>query len=135
VRREECAVAPVLAATYEKCLDRNGAALASEGEYVGVAQALRVHRLAALDVGQRSEAVAINCGELIILLVRGLSHGSREPGLHTCRLAGEELLRLTHHLAILIAADATHARCRTPLDLIEQTRPRPVGEKSVRTAS
>ena len=60
--REEGAVAPILPAADEEGLDRHGSRLAREREHVGVAKAFGVHGLAALDVGQCPQPVAIDGG-------------------------------------------------------------------------
>ena len=76
-------------------------ALAGEREHVGVAEPLGVHRLAALDVGQRAQAVAIDGGQLEILPLGRLGHLLAEPRLHAGRLAGEERLRVADQLGIV----------------------------------
>ena len=108
--------------------------LAGEREHVGVAEPFGVHRLAALDVGQRAQPVAIDGGELVILALGRLRHRLAQPSLHAGRLAGEELLRLIDQLAIDLLADAPDARRRAALDLVKQARPGAVLEKAVRTA-
>ena len=128
------AMAPVLAAADEKGLDAHGPGLASQSEDVGIAQPLGMHRLAALDVGQRPEAVAIDRRQLVIPRIRRRSHGRREARLHIGRLAGEERLGVGDQLGIFLAADAVDAGRRAALDLIEQARPRAVGEEAVGTA-
>ena len=67
MRREEGAMAPVLPAADEEGLDRHRPALAGQREHVGIAEPFGVHRLAALDVGQRAQPVAIDRGQLVIL--------------------------------------------------------------------
>jgi hypothetical protein len=74
VRREEGAVPPILPAADEEGLDAHGPALAGQREDVGVAEPLGMHRLAALDVGQRAQAVAVDGGKLEILLLGRLGH-------------------------------------------------------------
>src|SRR5438105_1476147 len=116
-------MAPILPAADEEGLDRYRPRLAGEREHVGVAKALGMYSLAALDVGQRAQPVAIDGGQFIILPARRVSHRPRLPRLHTGRLAGEELLRLGDQLGIILVADPAHARRRAALDLIEQTGP------------
>ncbi len=135
MRREECAVPPILSATNEEGLDRDRPCLAGEREYVGVAEPFGMHRLAALDVGQSPQAVAIDGGELIILSLGGLRHRLAQPPLHAGRLAREELLRFIHQLGIFQLSDAPDAWRRAALDLVKQARPRTVLEKAVGTAS
>jgi len=86
---------PILPAADEEGLDRHGPGLARQREQVGVAEPLRMDRLAALDVSQRPQPVAIDRGQLKILLVGRLGHQPRQPRLHAGRFAGEELLGLT----------------------------------------
>ena len=69
---------PILAAADEEGLDRHRSRLAGERENVGVAQPLRMNRLAALDVGQRAQPVAIDRGKLEILALGRLGHGPRQ---------------------------------------------------------
>ena len=121
---------PVLPSANEKGLDRHGPGLAREREHVGVAKPFGMDRLAALDVGQRPQPVAIDGGQLIILAVRGLGHLARQARLDAGRLAGEELLRLADQLAIVFAADAPDAGRRAALDLVEQAGPRLGSRKS-----
>src|SRR3954447_25925452 len=121
MRREEGAMAPILAAADEEGLNRHGPSLAGEREYVGVAKSLGMHRLAALDVGQSPQPVAIDGGKLVILSFGGLRHRLAQPPLHPGRFAREELLRLAHQLGIFLLANAPDARRRAALDLIEQT--------------
>ena len=67
-------MAPILPAADEEGLDRHRPGLAGQREHVGVAEPFGMHRLAALDVGQRAQPVAIDRGELVILPLRGLGH-------------------------------------------------------------
>ncbi len=67
-------MAPILPAANEEALDRHGARLAGEREHVGIAETFGMHGLDALDVGQRAKAVAIDSGQLIILLLGRLGH-------------------------------------------------------------
>src|SRR3982750_4382817 len=117
MRGEECAMPPVLAAADEESLDRHGPALARECEHIRISEALGMHGLAALDVSQRAQPVAIDRGQLIILPPCRFGHRMRQPRLYAGRLAGEELLRLGDELAIFLLADAADARRRAALDL------------------
>ena len=94
-----------------------------------------MHSLATLDVGQRAQPVAIDGRELVILSLGGFGHRARQPRLDADGLAGKELLGLADQLAIGIISNAADARGRAALDLIEQARPRSVGEKAVGAAS
>src|SRR5215210_1428508 len=133
--REESAVSPILSAADEKSLDRHRSTLAREREHVGIAEALGVHRLAALDVGERAQPVAVDGREFEVLPLGGVRHGARQPRLDAGRFAGEKLLRLPDELAIFLLADPAHARRRAALDLIKEAWPRSVLEIAVRTAS
>src|SRR5579884_60288 len=135
MRRKESAMPPVLPATNEEGLDRHGSSLAGEREHVGVAEPFGVHGLAALDVGQRAQPVAIDGGEFVILPLRRLRHLLRQARLDAGRLAGEELLRFPDQLAIFPLVDPTDARRRAALDLVEKAWPGAVRKKAVRTAS
>src|SRR2546423_883702 len=126
--REECPVSPILPTANEEGLDRHRSRLACEREHIGVAQTLGVNRLAALDIGQRPQPIAIDRGELEILAVCRLGHGPRQAALYPNRFAGEELLRFADELTIILDADPPDARRRAALDLVEQARPAPVGE-------
>ena len=110
-------------------------ALAGEREDVAVAKPFGMDRLAALDIGQRAQPVAIDRGELEILLLGRLGHLLAEPRLHAGRLAGEELLRVGDQLGISRLARSARRTAPSSADLVEQARPRAVGEKAVRTAS
>ena len=127
-------MAPILAAADEEGLDAHRPALAGEREDVGVAEPLGVDRLAALDVGQRAQPVAIDRGELEILRLGGLGHRLAEPRLHPGRLAGEEGLGVLDQLGIVRLVDPADARRRAAADLVEQAGPRAVGEKAVGAA-
>ncbi len=72
--REEGAMTPVLAAANEEALDRHGPALAGKREHVGIAETFGMHGLAALDVGQRAQAVAIDGGQFEVLPLRRFGH-------------------------------------------------------------
>src|SRR4051812_12160730 len=133
--REERAVPPILPAADEKGLDGHGPGLACEREYIGVAESFGMHGLASLDVGQRPQPVTIDGGELVVLALGGVCHRLAQPPLHPRRLAGEELLRLTHQRGIFLLRDPPDAWRRAALDLVKQARPRPVLEKTVGTAS
>jgi hypothetical protein len=94
-----------------------------------------MHSLAALDIGQRPQPVAIDGGQLIVLRLGGRRHLLAELGLHAGRFAGQERLRVGDQLGIIRLVDAPDARRRAAADLVEQARPRTVGEKAVGTAS
>ena len=79
---EEGAMAPILSAANEKGLDRDRARLASQRKHVRVSEAFRVHRLAALDVGQRPQPISIDGRQLVIVPLGGKSHLLAEAGLH-----------------------------------------------------
>src|SRR5690348_15861022 len=132
---EKSSMPPILPATDEEGLDRHRPSPAREREHVGVAEPFRMNGLAALDVGQRAQPVAIDRGQLEIALLSGLGHRSRQARQHSGRLAGEEFLRFPNQLTIFLATDPPDARRRAALDLVEQARTRSVGEKAVRTAS
>ena len=89
--------------------------------------------LAALDIGQRTQPVAINRRQLEILLLGRFGHLLAEPSLNAGRFAREEQLRVRDQLRIILLADPTHARRRTAADLVEQAGPGPVREKAVGT--
>ena len=74
VRREESAMPPILPAANEEGLDRHGPALAGEREDVGIAEPFGMDRLAALDVGQRAQPVAVDGGKLEVLPLRRFGH-------------------------------------------------------------
>ncbi len=93
-----------------------------------------MHRLAALDVSQRAQAVAVDGRKLVILLFRRFGHQLAEPRLDVGRLPGEEVLRIVDQLAICLSLDPPDARRRAATDLVQQARPRPVLEETVRTA-
>src|SRR5918993_1878384 len=135
VRGEEGAMAPVLPPTDEEALDRHGSGLAGEREHVGIAQTFSMHRLRSLNVSERAQAVAVDCGVLVILVLGGRGHLLRQSRLHAGRLAGQEVLRVLDQLIIVGFADPPHARRRAALDLVEQAGPRPVLEIAVRAAS
>ena len=126
---------PVLAAADEEALDAHGAGLAGEREDVGVAQPFGMDRLAALDVGQRAQPVAIDGGQLVILRLRRVGHRLAQPRLDAGRLAGQEGLRIGDQLGIVRRLDPADAGRRAALDLVEQAGPRTVGEKAVGAAS
>ena len=126
---------PILPAADEESLDRDRSALAGQREHVGIAETFGVDGLAALDVGQRAQTVAVNGGELEVAPLRRLGHLLAEPCLHPGRSAGEERLRVLDQLVIVLLADAAHAWRRAALDLVEQTRPRSILEIAVGTTS
>src|SRR3546814_7045554 len=63
---KEAAVAPVLPAANEEALDAHCAALARKRENIRVGGSFRVHRLRALDIGQRFQPVTIDGREFEI---------------------------------------------------------------------
>src|SRR5689334_4203205 len=132
---KERSMSPILPVADEEGLDRDRSGLASQGKHIGITEPLGMYRLASLDVGQRAQPVAIDGGELIILLLGGFGHRPRQPRLDSGRPAGEEFLRLPDQLAIILIADAADARSRAALDLVEQAGSRAVLEIAVRTAS
>ena len=103
--------------------------LAREREHVGIAEPFGMHRLAALDIGQRAQPVAIDGGKLVILLLRRIAICLRQPRLNPGRFAGEELLRLANQLGIIRLADAADAGRRAALDLVQQARPGRLAKK------
>ena len=100
MRREEGAMAPILPAADEEGLDRHRPGLAGQREDVGIAQPLGMHRLDALDVGQRAQAVAVDGGELVVLLLGRLrpSASTAAPGRRsTCRPGSSSHPRPARH--------------------------------------
>ena len=126
---------PILAAADEEGLDAHLPGLAGQREDVGVAEPLGMDRLAALDVGQRAQPVAVDRGQLEILRLGRLGHLLAELRLHPGRLAGEESLGVGDQLGIVGLVDPADARRRAAPDLVEQARPRAVGEEAVGAAA
>ena len=120
MRREEGAMSPVLPASDEEALDRDRTCFARQSEHVGIAKAFGMHGLAALDVGQRAQPVAIDGGKLVILPLGRLRHQLGEARLHVSRLAGEERLGVVDQLAIFVLGDPADAGRRAALDLEQQ---------------
>ena len=130
----EGAVAPVLPAADEERLHSHLPALAGKREDVGVAHALCVDRLAALDRGGGAQPVAQHRGAFEVEIGGGGGHLHLDLLLHRARLAAEELLRLGDQLGIAFLVDAPHARRAAALDLVEQARPVAPGEEAVGAA-
>ena len=128
-------MAPVLAAADEEGLDAHLPRLAGEREDVAVAQPLGVDGLRSLDVGERAQPVAVDGGELEILLLRRFGHRLAEPCLDARRLAREEQLRVLDEVGIIFLRDPVDARGRAAADLVEQAGPLAVGEEAVRAAA
>ena len=128
---KKAAVAPILPAADEEGLDAHLARLAGQSENIAVAQAFRMNRLAPLDIGQRAKSVAIDRGQLIVLLLGRLGHLLAKPGLNPGRLAGEELFRVLDQLGIILLADPPDAGGGAAPDLVEQAGPGAVGEEAV----
>src|SRR5258708_36909277 len=111
MNREEGTMAPILSATDEESLDRHGSGLARKREHIGVSKPFCMNRLAALDVGERAQPVAVHCCKLKILTFGRLSHRSRQACLDARRFTGEEFLGLGDPLTIILVADTPDARC------------------------
>ncbi len=126
---------PILPAADEEGLDAHRPALAGQREDVGVAEPLGMDGLAALDIGERAQAVAIDRGQLEIHRLRGVAHQRLQLLLDLGRLAAEEILRVADQLVIAGLVDPADAGGRAAADLVEQAGPRPVREKAVRAAS
>ena len=60
--RKEGTMSPVLPGANEESLDRHRSAFGREREDVGVAQAISVNRMAALDVGERAQPISVQRG-------------------------------------------------------------------------
>ncbi len=132
---KEAAVAPILPAPDEESLDAHLAAFAGQREDVAVPQPFRMNGLASLDIGQGAKAVAIDRRQFEIPFLGRLGHLLAQPRLNAGRLARQELLRILDQLGIILLADPIDAGRRAAPDLIEQARPRAVGEKAVGAAS
>jgi len=128
---EEAAMAPVLAAANEEGLDAHCATLLRQCENVGVAKAFSIDRLAALNEGQRLEAIADDGGLLEIHRIGRSLHRGAELLLHLGRLATQEILRVADQFGIALRVDAIDAGGRAALDLIEQAGARAIGEEAV----
>src|SRR3546814_10527545 len=82
---KEAAVAPVLPAANEEALDAHCAALARKRENIRVGGSFRVHRLRALDIGQRFQPVTIDGREFEIEIGRGRLHRFAQLSLNGAR--------------------------------------------------
>ena len=124
-------MAPILPATNEEGLDAHLPSVAGKREDVGVAEPLGMNRLAALNIGQRTQPIAVDRGEFKILRLGGVRHRFAEPRLNPGGFAGEKLLRILDQLGIGRLFDPPDAGGRATADLIKQTRPRTVSKKTV----
>src|SRR3546814_9795979 len=79
MQRKEAAMPPILAAADEEARDAQLPPLRGKREHIGIAQPLRVDRLAALDEGQRLQPVADHRRLLIIHRLGGARHRVAEP--------------------------------------------------------
>ena len=113
VGREEAAMAPILAAADEEGLDAHRPALAGEREQIGVAEPLGVDRLAALDVGERAQPVAIDRGQFEIHRLRRVGHRFDSLAWMLVDLPAEEILGVADQLGIagLARSGRRKARC------------------------
>src|SRR3546814_2819317 len=96
MRRKEAAMPPILPAADEEARDAQLPALRCEREHIGVAEAIGVDRLAALDEGQRLQPVTDHRRLLIIHRFGGARHRITQPFLHSGRAAFEKILRVAH---------------------------------------
>src|SRR5205085_8732707 len=133
--REEAAMPPILAAADEEGLDAHRPALAGERENIGIAEPLGMDHLAALDVGERAQAIAIDCGKLEVHRLRRLAHQTLQLLLDLGRPAAEEILGVLDQLVIAGLVDPAHAGRRATADLVEQTGPVAIGKEAVGAAS
>ena len=87
--------------------------------------------MAALNEGQRLEAIADDGGLLEIHRIGRSLHRGAELLLHLGRLATQEILRVADQFGIALRVDAIDAGGRAALDLIEQARPVTIVKKAV----
>ncbi len=78
-------------------------------------------RLAALNVGERAEAIAIEGGELEVHRLRRLAHQALQLLLDLGRFAAEEFLGVADQLGIAGFVDPADAGGAAAADLIKQT--------------
>src|SRR3546814_6870737 len=103
MRRKEAAMPPILPAADEEARDAQLPALRCEREHIGVAEAIGVDRLAALDEGQRLQPVTDHRRLLIIHRFGGARHRITQPFLrseeHTSEL--QSLMRNSYAVLCL----------------------------------
>ena len=93
------------------------------GDHVGLFDAGEVDVLARLDLGQRLDAVAQARGALEVQRVARRAHLQHQAVLDLAALAGQEVARLAHQLAVVRFRDALHAGRGAALDLVLQAGP------------
>ena len=122
MRREKGAMPPILSAANEKCLNPHRAIFVRERKNIGIANALRVDRLAALNESQRAQPVAHDRCRFKIKRLGRRRHLRTKLGLDLGRFAPEERFGVGDQLGIARRRDARGARRGAALDLIEQAR-------------
>ena len=127
------AVAVVAPGAKEENLDAGLSAGLMGGDDVGLPGVAQVDVLVRLDAGEGADAVAVKGRLLEFEGVAGRLHGGRQMTLDGLAVALEEGLGLAHQGAIFVGVDAFRAGRAAALDLMQKTRPRPIGEHGVGT--
>ena len=122
---------PILPAANEETRNAELPALCGQRKDIGIAQPVGMHRLATLDEGERLQPVAEYRGELEIHGFGRARHRVAQSLLHRGRAAFQKILRIADEFGIIGLVDTIDTRRRTAPDLIEQARPRTIGEEAV----
>jgi hypothetical protein len=134
VLRKVRPVAEMAAGADHREVDAGAAALDLDGEDVGVDDAragVVLDRLLMQHARQRADPVAQLCCLLELERLGARRHLRLQRVDQLLLLARQESLGVGDVLGVVLGRDVADARPRAALDLVEQARPRPVGEHSV----
>ena len=103
--------------------------------HINILQAMQINALSRLDMGQRSDAVAIGSGGLEFEGVARRGHAIGQPRLDVLAAPGKKFARFIDQGGIGGFADAPNTGRRTALDLVLQAGARTAGEYRIGTGA